>query len=72
MIGTAQCVFSENILHQTATINDITKRNVSEAADCAQLRQIAPTLTFSPNPGGNKLTVSANNTVSCSQNRFAP
>jgi hypothetical protein len=27
------------------------------------------TLTFLPNPG-NKLTVSANNTISCSQNRF--
>ncbi len=36
--------------------NDITKRNVNETAEYSQLRQIAPSLTFSPNQGGNKLS----------------
>jgi hypothetical protein len=29
--------FSENMFHLMAIINDITRRNVNEAADCSQL-----------------------------------
>jgi hypothetical protein len=50
--------------------NDTTRRNVNTAADCSQLRQIAPSSHFRQTPEETKLTVSANNTISCSQNRF--